>query len=481
MNTDATPCRLPATLSSLGSLGLRAFRLPQLLYRAWRWRAYYGGWLPGYLRHHCPFDARRLEEGPIDVMVLVSDHFEPARRFGDEAAVESVQSWCASYEELAERHRDADGRPPQHTWFYRYDYPNPGCVQALCDSAFRGFGEVEFHLHHGFDTHASFAATLREGLDWFNRFGAMLTAEPRPRSLFGYVAGNWALDNGDGNEAYSGCNTELLALRDAGCYADFTFPAFGSHAQPRKSNAIYYATDDPGPKSYDTGVDVAVGREPSGDLMIFQGPLVIDWRLGRFDDSALETFAPPHPRRLAAWLSGNVHVHGRPDWIFVKLHVHAMQSRDTFLGPGMDVLLDAMERVWNRPPFRLHYVTAREAYNLVKAAEAGHRGDPNEYRDFLIAAPANRRIHCPRPWRLLGYGPEHAHLEVLEEGPTQLTFAEGPLRSVSGRVRELEARYHQDEVVSLRIEGEGPFEVQPARYASRISSLVHAVPVACHE
>ena len=40
----------------------------------------------------------------------------------------------------------------------------------------------------------------------------------------------------------------------------------------------------------------------------------------------------------------------------------------------------AMERWWNRPPFRLHYLTAREAYNLVKAAEAGHSGDPNDFR-----------------------------------------------------------------------------------------------------
>jgi hypothetical protein len=459
--------RLSSSLSSLGAL---AVRLPQLAYRTWRWRAYYGGWLPGYLRHHRPFDARRLGDGPIDVIVLVSDHYEPARRFGEAAATESVRSWCAAYEELAERHRDADGRPPQHTWFYRYDYPNPGCVQALAESTFRGFGEVEFHLHHGFDTHASFAATLREGLDWFNRFGAMLTAEPKPRRLFGYVAGNWALDNGDGDVSLSGCDTELWALRDAGCYADFTFPAFSSHAQPRKSNAVYYATDDPGPKSYDTGVDVAVGREPSGDLMIFEGPLVIDWRYGRFDDAAIETFAPPHPRRLDAWLSGNVHVPGRPEWVFVKLHTHAMQSRDAFLGPEMDALFEEMSKVWNRPPFRLHYATAREAYNLVKAAEAGHSGDPDDYRDFLIPPPANRRILCSRPWRLLSYAPERLHLEVLENAPARLEFAEGPLCCVSGQVRELEARFHNEEVTSLRIEGEGPFEVEPARYAPLIRS-----------
>src|SRR5205823_5752018 len=153
-----------------------------------------------------------------------------------------------------------------------------GCVQALSESAFRGFGEVEFHLHHGHDTAETLASTLRGGLDWFNRFGAMHTAEARPRQRFGYVAGNSALDNGAGDDALSGCNTELRVLRDAGCYADFTFPSLGSPAQPSLCNAIYYATEDGGPKSYDRGVEVAVGRPPSGDLMILQGLVAVDWR-----------------------------------------------------------------------------------------------------------------------------------------------------------------------------------------------------------
>src|SRR5581483_7914261 len=165
----------------------------------------------------------------------------------------------------------------QHSWFYPAENPNFGAVQVLSDYTFRGFGEVEFHLHHGYDTHESFAAKLRFGLEWFNQSGAMLTAEEQPKQRFGYIAGNWALDNGAGDDATSGCPTELLALRNAGCYADFTFPALASPAQPRKTNSIYYATDTPAPKSYDSGVDVTVGKPASGDLMIVEGPLLLDW------------------------------------------------------------------------------------------------------------------------------------------------------------------------------------------------------------
>jgi hypothetical protein len=433
--------------------------LPFLVYRLLRWRALRGGWLPAVLGRR-RFDRRDFPPDlPIDVMVVIADHYEPARRFGDEAAVASVRSWCETYERLAGTHRDADGRPPQHTWFYRYDYPNPGCVRALSASVFRGFGEIEFHLHHGHDTHEGLACTLQEGLDWFSRFGAMLTAEARPRQRFGYVAGNNALDNGAGDDSLSGCDTEITALAEAGCYADFTFPSLGSPGQPRMTNTFYYAIEDGLPKSYDTGVEVAADRETSGDLMIFTGPTAIDWAHGRVDDGSVENSSPPHPRRLGAWLSAHVHVPGRPEWVFVKLHTHAMQNRASFLSAATDDTFTAMEYWWNRPPFRLHYVTAREGYNIVKAAEAGRDGNPNDYRDFAIPPPANRLVACNRAWRLLSRTPGRLHLEVLEPGDVRLDLAAGALRGVAGKVRELEVLYERGKLGHLRIEGEGPFEV----------------------
>jgi hypothetical protein len=436
-------------------------RLPWLLYRLWRWNGLRGGWLPRHLRDHRPFDRGLCpEDRPIDVMVLFSDHFEPARRHGDVAAAESVRSWCRDYEALASQHRDSDGRHPQHTWFHRFDYPNPACVRALSDSAFRGFGEVEFHLHHGYDTPHSFAARLESGLGWFNRFGAMLTAAERPEQRFAYVAGNSALDNGAGDDALSGCDTELSILREAGCFADFTFPAIGEPAQPRQTNSIYYATEDGRPKSYDTGVPVEVGKPPSGDLMIFQGPTVIDWGAGYVEDGVLENTSPADPARMPAWLRGHVHVLGRPEWVFVKLSTHAMQNRASFLSESTEKLFEAMEGLWNRPPFRLHYVTCREAYNIAKAAEAGHKGNPNDYRDFAVPQPANRLVRCDADWRLLSRTPERLHLAVLEERPVQLELAETPVQFVSGKLREVEIRHARGELAALRLEGEGPFEVR---------------------
>jgi hypothetical protein len=36
----------------------------------------------------------------------------------------------------------------------------------------------------------------------------------------------------------------------------------------------------------------------------------------------------------------------------------------------------------------LHYVNSRELYNIVRAAEDGHAGDPGRYRDYVLAPPA---------------------------------------------------------------------------------------------
>jgi len=55
---------------------------------------------------------------------------------------------------------------------------------------------------------------------------------------------------------------------------------------------------------------------------------------------------------------------------------------------------------------------------------------------------------------------------VLEPKPTNVAFATGDLRAVSGVIREVEATYRAGHVVSLRVEADGPVAMEPAKFAS---------------
>jgi hypothetical protein len=356
-------------------------------------------WLPAYLAR--PVAPRA--GGPVHVMFCFVDHFEPQWGKADYATeVRRVAAWRKRYVTLASRHRDSDGRPPQHSFFYPEEEYRPEHLDQLVELCADGFGEIEVHLHHDHDTEAG----LREKLTRFihtldQRHGALSRDPQSGRPVFGFIHGNWCLDNSRADGRWCGVDNEITVLRELGCYADFTLPSAPSDTQTRKINSIYYATDDPDkPKSHDDGVDVAAGREASGDLLIVQGPLALNWAsrkwglLPRTENADVRTGYPPSPERTDLWVRQHIHVRGRPDWIFIKVHTHGTQERDmdTLLGEPVDRMFSDLERRYNDGRrYVLHYVTAREVFNIVKAAEHGHGGNPNAYRDYLLPPPPMRQ------------------------------------------------------------------------------------------
>ena len=97
---------------------------------------------------------------------------------------------------------------------------------------------------------------------------------------------------------------------------------------------------------------------------------------------------PVTPRRVDAWMRANIHVQGRPEWRFIKIHTHGASTKedaDEILGPELDRALTYMEKAYNDGAhYVLHYVTAREAFNVARAAVDGKQGDPHQYYDYLI-------------------------------------------------------------------------------------------------
>jgi hypothetical protein len=49
------------------------------------------------------------------------------------------------------------------------------------------------------------------------------------------------------------------------------------------------------------------------------------------------------------------------------------------------------EQYCDNKKYFLHYASAREMFNIIKAAEAGEDGDPHQFRDYILKPPENRQ------------------------------------------------------------------------------------------
>lgn len=356
-------------------------------------------WLIPYLRrqrHTLPTG------GIIDLIICVCDHFEPHHDAGSVHEVQSRMSeWLHHFPSLTNAYHDTAGRSPAHTFFVPIEQYDP-CVcntlSTICESS---HAEVEVHLHHDADSPDSLRDKLAAGVLALAEHG-FLSRDRTGKLRFGFVHGDWALDNSHPTGRHCGVNNELEVLVAAGCYADFTLPAAPDPCQTRTINSIYWACDGPEPKSHDRGDPVMAGEANSpaqlddSRLLMIQGPLGLDWSrrkwgfLPRMENGELSGANPPRPGRLQNWLRYHIHVRGRPEWAFVKLHTHGgiPPNYRMLLGDPMRAFYVYLSRMMeNDKMIRVHYVTARELVNIVLAAAAGHAGSPSDYRDFVFAPP----------------------------------------------------------------------------------------------
>lgn len=340
-------------------------------------------WIPQYVFPSEPKERTAPGEA-IDVFIAIGDHYEPeCQKVSHERAKERVARWVSEYPRLFDRYRDSSGRPPQHTFFFPQDEYRPEYLDHLKELCDAGYGDVDIHLHHAHDT----ADQLREKLDGFrqtlyHRHGLLRKDPATGEIVYGFIHGNWALCNSRPDGDWCGVDQELTVLLETGCYADFTLPSAPSACQTSTINSIYYAQDIPGQrKSHDKGLRSRVGFTPPRDhLLMIQGPLGLDWqsrKLGlipRIENADVHAGRPASWRRMQLWLQADVHVSGRPEWKFVKLHTHGCKDGniDTWLGPEMQRFHEELAaQAKNNPLFRYHYVTAWEMARLVHEAEEG--------------------------------------------------------------------------------------------------------------
>jgi hypothetical protein len=330
------------------------------------------------------------------VLICVADHYEPL--FGRaplRVGRARVARWLHDYPRQFTRFRDSDGRPPQHTFFYPLEEYEPEFLDALSELCRQGFGEVEVHLHHDGDTAVRLARTLADYRQLLaEQHGLLSFHRETGETAYGFIHGNWALCNSRPDGRWCGVNNELDVLRATGCYADFTMPSAPHVTQTRSINRIYYARNVAGqPRSHDHGIDVGTAAAPAGALMLLQGPLMLNWGLRkwglipRLENGCVQASQPATLDRLPQWIKARVQVPSRPDWYFVKLHCHGApeDAHETLLGQPMTAFHESLARyAEDNPWFHYHYVTAREMYNLARAAAAGWSGSVQAARDYEL-------------------------------------------------------------------------------------------------
>ncbi len=326
-------------------------------------------------------------EKVTDVLFCLCDHHEPL--WGQEPrerGLARVERWRTDYPKLAHGLEDAGGRGPRHTFFYPGDQYDPAFLEGLGELARAGHGEFEVHLHHDGDTRTSLREKLEETLAGFARHGLLPVVQGKARWCF--IHGNWCLANARRDGRMCGVDDELTLLWELGCYADMTFPSAPDESQPSWVNAIAQPAGDLARRrSYEGAEPVAVGTARRDALLLVQGPLALARRPGslrvRIENGDLQGNDPPTLARFRTWVAQHVHVKGRPEWCFVKVHTHGSPEKNAFAMLGEptrrfheDILAECKKR-----GMRLHYVSARELVNVAEAAMRGASGDPRRFFD----------------------------------------------------------------------------------------------------
>ena len=342
-------------------------------------------WLVPYLK-----DCLRRESRPSSpkrLWVAITDHYEP---FGLEASVPSalcrVGRWRDQWPRIAEdAPRDSAGQRPQYTFFYPQEEYHREILDGVAEIAHLGVGDVEVHLHHDHDTPESFVRKVREFCARLSGDHGLLR-QIDGRTVFGFIHGNWALDNSRPDGRLCGVNGEIALLRDLGCYADFTMPSAPSPTQGKVVNQIYWCTanHDGRPRSFDSGIRATVNGGRRGDLLMITGPIGLRFGgrfIPRLESGEIAGYDPPTPERVRHWLRLSPAI---GDDIFLKLYTHGGADRN--LAPLLERDLANLYR-WiaeeaERRSFQLHWATAWQMYQAASALIHG-----SQAAEAILPAP----------------------------------------------------------------------------------------------
>jgi hypothetical protein len=306
------------------------------------------------------------------VWVAITDHYEPlGMGVSVETALGRVAKWRDRWPRIADdAPRDAAGQRPQYSFFYPQEEYRRDLLDGIAEMVRLGVGDVELHIHHDNEQRESFIQKITEYCHRL-RYNHGLLREQNGRAVFGFIHGNWALDNSLPNGKWCGLNGEIALLRDLGCYADFTMPSLPSATQGRVVNQIYWCANhsDGRPRSFDRGIEATVGGGMRGDLLMITGPLGMrfgDRSLPRVETGEIAGYDLPTNSRVRQWFDLAPMI---GDNLFIKLYTHGAIERnlEPLLGGALGNLFQWIADEAERRGIEIHWATAWQMYQAVDA------------------------------------------------------------------------------------------------------------------
>jgi len=334
-------------------------------------------WLVPYLKDRLRRSARRTKLKRA--WVAITDHYEPAGMGASlETALGCVARWRDKWPRIADdAPRDASGQRPQYSFFYPQEEYRRDLLDGIAEIVRLGVGDVEVHLHHENEQRDSFIRKVTEFCRRLTDDHGLLRQQ-NGRTVFGFIHGNWALDNSHPDGKACGLNGEIALLRDLGCYADFTMPSAPSATQGRVVNQVYWCTSNPDnrPKSFDRGIEATIGGGRRGDLLMITGPVGLRFgerRLPRLETGEIAGYDPPTPSRVRRWFELAPTI---GDDLFLKLFTHGAQERnfEPLLNGGLDNLYRWLAEEGDRRDIEIHWATAWQMYQAAEALIGGDKG-----------------------------------------------------------------------------------------------------------
>ncbi|WP_260703645.1 hypothetical protein [Edaphobacter flagellatus] len=332
-------------------------------------------WLPAYLRERARYWSGRPK--PKRVWVAITDHYEPlGGRVPMERALARVGRWQELWPRIADAApRDAEGKRPCYSFFYPQEEYRAELLEPLAEMTRLGVGDVEVHIHHDQETREGFVQKMTEFCRCLREDHGLLH-DHRGKMVFGFIHGNWALDNSRPDGRMCGVAGEIELLRDLGCYADFTMPSLPSPTQGKVVNQVYWCTQrQGGRKSYDGGVEATAGGGAQGDLLMITGPVGLRFGGGRLmprvEMGEIAANDVPTKERVRLWLDVAPRV---GEDVFVKLYTHGARedNADALLGTatrasGLAEMFRWFREIADEDGIELHWASAYAMFCAVEA------------------------------------------------------------------------------------------------------------------